>query len=94
MKTSINICWFRRDLRLDDNTALFHALKSKLPVLPIFIFDKSILDKLSDKEDKRVNFIHICLQNIQNELATIGSDMEVLFDSPLTAFQKLTENHD
>ena len=93
MNTSINICWFRRDLRLDDNTALFNALKSKLPVLPIFIFDKSILDKLSDKDDKRVNFIHIALQNIQNELATIGSDIEVVFDTPLNAFKKLTEKY-
>ncbi|MBC7758327.1 MAG: deoxyribodipyrimidine photo-lyase, partial [Phormidesmis sp. FL-bin-119] len=49
MKQEISICWFRRDLRLNDNTALYYALRSPYPVLPIFIFDPEILDKLTDK---------------------------------------------
>ena len=59
----INIFWFRRDLRLEDNNALFHALNSGEEVLPIFIFDKLILDKLS-KDDARVTFIHELLEKI------------------------------
>ena len=55
----LNIFWFRRDLRLEDNTALFHALKSELPLLPIFIFDKEILDKLENKKDARVQLYMI-----------------------------------
>jgi deoxyribodipyrimidine photo-lyase len=62
MRPSVILFWFRRDLRLKDNTALYHALKLaqklELKVLPIFIFDKMILDKLEDKADKRVDFIH------------------------------------
>ena len=42
----INIFWFRRDLRLEDNTALDQALASGLPVLPLFIFDTNITDEL------------------------------------------------
>ncbi len=43
---NINVFWFRRDLRLNDNAAFYYALKSGFPVLPVFIFDKNILDKL------------------------------------------------
>jgi deoxyribodipyrimidine photo-lyase len=54
----LQIFWFRRDLRLEDNAGLYHALKSGKPVLPIFIFDETILERLEDKKDKRVQFIH------------------------------------
>ena len=65
---TINLFWFRRDLRLDDNAALYHALKGKNPIIPIFIFDKNILDKLENKEDKRVTFIYEALKKVQEEL--------------------------
>ncbi|MGZ5220495.1 MAG: deoxyribodipyrimidine photo-lyase, partial [Chitinophagaceae bacterium] len=51
MKQDISICWLRRDLRLFDNVALYHALKDKYPVLPVFIFDTKILEKLPDTKD-------------------------------------------
>jgi deoxyribodipyrimidine photo-lyase len=54
MKKTISIFWFRRDLRLTDNAGLYYALKESENVLPIFIFDKNILDDLEDKQDKRV----------------------------------------
>jgi deoxyribodipyrimidine photo-lyase len=53
----VNIFWFRRDLRLKDNAGLFHALKSNNRVLPIFIFDPGILQKLPNRSDQRVQFI-------------------------------------
>ena len=56
----VNIFWFRRDLRLDDNAGLYHALKEGKPVVPVFIFDRNILDELEDKKDRRVEFIHLC----------------------------------
>ena len=56
-KKQIAIHWFRRDLRLHDNAAVYHALQSGLQVIPIFIFDKNILDELDDRADKRVQFI-------------------------------------
>ncbi|HCX75284.1 MAG TPA: deoxyribodipyrimidine photolyase, partial [Algoriphagus sp.] len=54
----ITIFWFRRDLRLEDNTGLYYALQQEENVLPLFIFDSNILDKLEDKQDARVQFIH------------------------------------
>jgi deoxyribodipyrimidine photo-lyase len=90
---TVNIFWFRRDLRLKDNAGLYHALKSDKPVLPIFIFDKNILDKLSDKADKRVAFIHAALQEMQAELITLGSSLEVFYSTPDEAFKKLTSTY-
>jgi len=62
---TVNICWLRRDLRLDDNAALYYALRSNKPVVPIFIFDKNILDALEEKEDRRIQFIYEALLAMQ-----------------------------
>lgn len=78
-KTKLNVFWFRRDLRLRDNAGLFHALKDELPVLPLFIFDRMILDKLEDKDDKRVEFIHSAIRDIRTRLDHIGSAIEVQY---------------
>jgi len=78
----VNIFWFRRDLRLEDNAGLYHALKSKHPVVPIFIFDSNILDELEDKADRRVEFIHAALEEIQEKLVKTGSSLEVYHGKP------------
>ncbi len=85
----VNIFWFRRDLRLDDNHGLFKALNSGIPVLPVFIFDKNILDNLSTKNDRRVSFIYDSLVHIQQELEKNNSSLFVIHDTPLNAFKKL-----
>jgi deoxyribodipyrimidine photo-lyase len=86
---TVNIFWFRRDLRLTDNAGLFHALQGSKPVLPVFIFDKNILEKLADNADKRVAFIHAALQEMQASLTGLGSSLEVLYSTPADAFKKL-----
>ena len=86
---TIVIHWFRRDLRLDDNHALFQALISGKKVLPVFIFDTNILGKLSDKSDARVTFIHQQLQQLQKELVSYGSSLYVINDTPANSFRKL-----
>jgi deoxyribodipyrimidine photo-lyase len=90
---SVNIMWFRRDLRLQDNAALYHALTSAQPVLPIFIFDKNILDKLEDKQDRRVAFIHAALHEMQNQLLQLGSTLEVYYGFPHEVFAKLAKKY-
>ena len=67
-ETPLTLCWFRRDLRLDDNHALWQALRSGRPVLPLFIFDSEILDALSEKEDRRVAFIYSAIEAINRRL--------------------------
>lgn len=86
---AINIFWFRRDLRLNDNAGLYNALKAGKPVIPIFIFDKNILDKLEDKADRRVEFIHAALEEMQNSLTAIGSSLEVYYGTPVEVYKKL-----
>ena len=84
----MNIFWFRRDLRLDDNTGLFHALNSGEEVLPIFIFDEDILSQLP-KDDARVSFIHQQLEKIQSQLQAIGKSLAVFHGNPFEVFSKL-----
>jgi deoxyribodipyrimidine photo-lyase len=80
MKTEISIFWFRRDLRLDDNCGLYHALKSGKKVLPIFIFDKEILSELNN-DDARVSFIYQEIENIHERLVEIGSIFSLDFNA-------------
>ncbi len=94
IKESVSIFWFRRDLRLSDNRGLYMALKNSTSVLPVFIFDKCILEKLSNKDDKRVAFIHKTLQRINEALQQNGSSLYVLHDTPLDAFKKICNNFD
>lgn len=89
----INIFWFRRDLRYDDNCALFYALKSTENVIPIFIFDTSILEKLEEKKDKRVSFIFDVLQNIQHHFKQYNSGIQTFHDLPINVFKNLCEKY-
>jgi deoxyribodipyrimidine photo-lyase len=92
-KKAVSIFWFRRDLRLTDNAGLYHALKGEFPVLPLFIFDTEILEKLEDKNDRRVHFIHQCLENLQEELTALGSSLTILHSNVLEAFEKLSSEY-
>lgn len=89
----VNIFWFRRDLRLHDNAGLYHALKSNNPVLPVFIFDRNILDQLPTKADRRVTFIHVALGQLQQQLITTGASLQVYNDTPLHAFEQLVQQY-
>jgi len=93
MQQQIVVFWFRRDLRLEDNAGLYYALRSGLPVLPVFIYDKNILDDLDDKEDRRLCFIHDSLQNLQVALLDVHSTLYVLYDTPEKAFKTITERY-
>ena len=92
-KPTVNVFWFRRDLRLHDNAGLFHALRSGSAVLPVFIFDTGILDNLEDREDRRVEFIHLALSEMQQTLLGIGSTLEVFHGNPLDAFKALSDRY-
>lgn len=85
----INIFWFRRDLRLEDNAGLYHALSSQFPVLPLFIFDSEILDKLENRKDARVEFIHNSLTELNNKLNTAGSNLLVKHGTPIAVWKEL-----
>lgn len=85
------VFWFRRDLRLYDNCALYHALQNG-DVLPVFIFDTSILSQL-EKDDARVSFIYKALQQIQTQLQQLGKSLAVFHGNPITIFEQLVQDH-
>jgi deoxyribodipyrimidine photo-lyase len=88
----ISIFWFRRDLRLHDNVALFNALKSVEKVLPIFIFDTSILEKLP-KNDARVSFIIKELRSMNEHLKSFDASIDILHGKPIEVFESLIKKY-
>ena len=97
--SSTTLFWFRRDLRLRDNAGLYHALKENDRVVPIFIFDTVILDRLEDRNDRRVEFIHETLLHLKTELEQLGHSLMVLQGDPINIFKSLNPravytNHD
>ena len=93
MKDTVNIFWFRRDLRLDDNVGFYNALKSEHPVLPIFIFDKEILKKLP-KDDARLTFIYETLQKMRTKLEDKNTSSIAMFHGkPATIYKNLLEKY-
>ena len=94
-KPAITVCWFRRDLRVDDNHALYNALISGYPVLPVFIFDTDILSQLEEKSDRRVNFIFQTLEAINRELKhNYQSGIQFYYGSPEKVFPEIIRNYD
>ena len=94
MGQKINLFWHRRDLRLEDNAGLHAALKSEQPLLCLFIFDKSILDKLSAKDDARVTFIHRELSRVKAQLEDLGSTMLVRYGHLQEVFEQLLSEYE
>lgn len=89
----IVVFWFRRDLRWDDNTALYHALSGEYRVLPLFIFDKNILDDLEDPEDARLEFIHNTLVQMNQDLKKKGSSILFRYGTPMEVMTEILSNH-
>lgn len=87
-----SIHWFRRDLRLHDNAALYHALQNSDEVLPIFIFDVNILNELPTR-DRRVNFIYQQLTHLRKALNELGSDLLICYGEPKAVVRKLVEEY-
>lgn len=88
----MNIFWFRRDLRLEDNTALYAAITQKKNILPIFIFDEHILDELPNT-DPRLNFIYKTLKTIHNQLQKNNSSLLILKGKTEEVWKGLTEKY-
>jgi deoxyribodipyrimidine photo-lyase len=91
--------WFRRDLRLDDNTALnellenikFDPKNSPQVVLPIFIFDTQILNQLKNPLDRRVQFILKTIQELKVQLQAQGTDLRVYHGNPVELIPQITQ---
>ena len=91
-KQEVSFFWFRRDLRLEDNVGLFKALQSKYPVIPLFIFDTTILERLPNN-DPRVGFIHESLAAINQKLHELGSSLLIRNGNPLQVWDSLVKEY-
>jgi deoxyribodipyrimidine photo-lyase len=89
----VNIFWFRRDLRLNDNAGLYYALKDRNPVLCLFIFDRVILDKLEDKDDARVTFIYQTIEELNIILKKHGSSLVIKYDDAEKAWDIILKEY-
>ncbi|HKJ79667.1 MAG TPA: deoxyribodipyrimidine photo-lyase [Prolixibacteraceae bacterium] len=92
MIQKVAVFWFRRDLRLNDNHGFYKALKSGLPVLPVFIFDTNILKELPAKDDARLSFIYAEIQKLKKALEENGSSLHVFHGKPKDAFTGLIKD--
>lgn len=88
MKDPVNVFWFRRDLRLNDNHGLYEALQAGLSVLPVFIFDRNILDKLP-ADDRRVTLLHKRIEFLNAQLSGFNSGISVFYGDPEGIFKEL-----
>lgn len=92
------IFWFRRDLRVEDNTGFYHALSSGLPVIPIFIFDENILEELKEGSDltldKRLIFIHRQLAEMNKKFQEFGSTLLTFYGNPIEVWKQILDQYD
>ena len=94
MGDPVNIFWFRRDLRYFDNHGFLQALNDQWPVIPLFIFDTEILNDLSDKYDKRVNFIYHKLNSLNTKFQEYKSSLLIKKGKPVHIFDELMQEYD
>ncbi|MDB2447268.1 DNA photolyase family protein [bacterium] len=97
-KEHIAIMWYRRDLRLEDNRAFYEAVlfsrQQDVSLLPIFIFDTSILAKLDRKSDRRISFIWDCLSILKKDLRTKKNDLAIITGKPIEIFETLSSQYE
>ncbi len=88
-----SIVWLRRDIRLHDHVALHFALKSSKNVYCLFIFDTAILNELTDKEDRRIEFIWESLHELKGKLNKLGSDIIIRHGGPKDLIPNLIKKY-
>ena len=70
------LVWFRRDLRVHDQAALYHALRAAEQVWCVFVFDTAILGPLP-RRDRRIEFIHDSVGELDAQLRALGGRLLV-----------------
>lgn len=82
------LVWFRRTLRLDDNTGLLTALAQNQSLVPVFVLDPRILAR-PDTGERRVAFLYDALRALDRELRARGSYLVVRYGEPLEELRRL-----
>jgi deoxyribodipyrimidine photo-lyase len=91
-KTAINIVWFKRDLRLQDNEALSAAQEENLPIVLLYCFEPSIM-KYDDSDHRHWRFVFESIQDLQHQLRQLGVDaiIHVFHQEALFVFEQLAQ---
>lgn len=84
------LMWFRRDLRLRDNIALFEAAQNAAPVVPVFVLDPNIL-KSDNTYSPRLKFLLHALHALDEHLQKYNTRLLVRYGDPLTELPKLVD---
>jgi len=92
-RKAINIVWFKRDLRLVDNEALFHAYQSDLPLLLIYFFEPSVMN-YDDSDVRHWRFIYESIQDLNIKLNTSNSKIYFFYNEVKTVFSELIKKFD
>src|SRR5690554_5063051 len=91
MKQKVNVFWFRRDLRVEDNVGFSACLSKGLPCIPIFIFDDEEFEKLKTA-NKRLKFIQNTLETLKNKLLGLGLELCIEYAQPISIIKKLSKD--
>ena len=92
-KKTVNIVWFKRDLRLVDHEPLFMAHQDNLPILLVYFFEPSVMS-YDDSDVRHWRFIYESLNYLQSNLSTISAEIYVFHNEVETVFEKLVQNYD
>lgn len=88
----LSIVWMRRNLRIEDNKVMHEALSNSDQILPIFIFDTTILAKFPNPQDRRLSFIANILHGINTELSKkFDGELTVFHGDPVKIVPKLAK---
>lgn len=91
-ENKISVFWHRRDIRIEDNASLYHALRQSGQVFPVFIFDRNILEGLPEN-DQRVLFIYSEIIKLQAAYRQLGSDLQVFYGKPEELIPEILTKH-
>ncbi len=92
-KTSINIVWFKRDLRFTDNEALFYANNSGLPLLLVYFFEPTVMS-FEDSDVRHWRFVYESIQDLQVKLITTQSKIYFFHSEVSVIFEELVKKYD
>lgn len=92
-KRAINIVWFKRDLRLIDNVALFNAQQSDLPLLLLYCFEPSVIN-YDDSDIRHWRFVYESIQDLQHDLKSSTSKIYIFHEEAAVVFKAIQAIYD
>ena len=90
MKATVQILWFKKDLRVIDHIPLVKACENKTPILPVYLIEPSFW-KQPFCSKRHWSFLRDCLIDLQKDLINLKSNLHVEITESLTFFNKINK---